>query len=49
MKENNEDDEKHELEKIRLKKMKALMDAKKREEAVKKALKEAEKRKGRLP
>ncbi len=35
MKENNEDDEKHELEKIRLKKMKALMDAKKREEAVK--------------
>ncbi|MFX0026713.1 MAG: hypothetical protein ACFE8M_09875 [Candidatus Hermodarchaeota archaeon] len=35
MKKNNEDDEKHELEKIRLKKMKAIMDAKKREEAVK--------------
>ncbi|MGB5913133.1 MAG: hypothetical protein WBH31_18225 [Promethearchaeia archaeon] len=35
MKENNENDEQHELEKIRLKKMKALMDAKKREEAVK--------------
>ena len=35
MNENNEDDEKHELEKIRLKKMKVLMDAKKREEAVK--------------
>jgi len=35
MNENNENDEQHELEKIRLKKMKALMDAKKREEAVK--------------
>ncbi|MFX0017307.1 MAG: hypothetical protein ACFFAK_03350 [Promethearchaeota archaeon] len=35
MKENNENDEQHELEKIRLKKMKAIMDAKKREEAVK--------------
>lgn len=35
MNENNRNDEKHEIEKIKLKKMKALMEAKKREEAVK--------------
>ncbi|MFW9947708.1 MAG: hypothetical protein ACFFDX_12860 [Candidatus Odinarchaeota archaeon] len=35
MNENNQKDEQHELEKIRLRKMQALMDAKKREQTVK--------------